>query len=78
MLKPQPMRRLFVLEVVLREPQSVPSAFVHDAGDRFGLVEDCGEVGVGVAALVGRRCVLAAIGQIDVAGIDGGEFADHD
>ena len=46
-------------------------------GDRLGLVEHAGEVRVGEAPLVRRRGVLAAIRQIDVAGVDGGEFRDH-
>jgi hypothetical protein len=32
---------------------------------------------IGVASLIGRRGVLATIGEIDVTGIDRGEFPDH-
>ena len=46
-------------------------------GDRLGLVEHAGEMRVGEPPLVRRRRVLSAIRQIDVAGIDGGEFPDH-
>jgi hypothetical protein len=76
----QQVRHHFValeLEVMLGEPQRVPSVPVHQLRDRLGLGEHAGEVLVGIAPLVGRRGVLAAVGQIDVAGIDGGEFADH-
>ncbi len=67
-----------VLEMVLGQPQRVEAEAVHRLGDRFELVVDAGELVVVEAPLIGRGRVLPVIGEIDVAGIDGGEFVDHD
>ena len=64
-----------VLEVVLGEPERVEAAVVELLGDRLGLLEHRRQLLVRVAPLVGRRRVLAHVGKIDVAGIDGDEFA---
>jgi hypothetical protein len=66
-----------VLEVVLGHPQRVPAGAVHEPGDRLGLGEHAGQLFVGEAAFIGWRGELTVVGQIDVAGIDGGEFAEH-
>jgi hypothetical protein len=66
-----------VLEVVLGQPDHVVPELVHHLGHRVGLVEDGGQVRVGEAPFVGRGGVLAHVGQIDVAGIDGAELGDH-
>src|SRR6266478_5532475 len=66
-----------MLEMVLGQPQSVVAQFVHDLGDRLGLVKDRGELVVGVAPVVGRGRVLTVVGDVDVTGIDRHEFVDH-
>jgi hypothetical protein len=67
----------FVLEVVLGQPQRVPAHGVHPARHRFGLLEDRGELLVGIAPLVGRRRVLAHVAEVDMPGIDRRELVDH-
>src|SRR5882724_4921659 len=66
-----------MLEMVLGQPQSVVAQFVHDLGDRLGLVKHRGELVVGIAPVVGRGCVLTVVGDVDVTGIDRHEFVDH-
>src|ERR1700730_7368931 len=66
-----------MLEMVPGQPQSVVTEFVHDLGDRLGLVEYRGELAVGIAPVVGRGCVLTVVGDVDVTGIDRHEFVDH-
>ena len=63
-----------VLEVVLGQPERVVAVLVHAARDGLGLREDGRQVLVGVAALVGRRGVLAHVAEIDVAGVDRPNF----
>ena len=65
----------FELEVVLRHPERIPAGAVHQLRHRLGLGEHAGELFIAEAAFIGRRGVLAMIGQIDMAGIDGGEFS---
>jgi len=66
-----------VLEVVLGQPDRVVAQLVHRPGDGVRLREHRRQVLVPVAPLVGRGGHLAHVGQIDVAGIDGGEPGDH-
>ncbi len=66
-----------VLKMMLGEPQRVVAEPVHLFGDRLGLFEDAGQMLVRIAPLIGRGRILAAVGKIDVAGIDRGEFGDH-
>src|ERR1700738_1595973 len=66
-----------MLEMVPGQPQSVVTEFVHDLGDRLGLVEYRGELAVGIAPVVGRGRVLTVVGDVDVTGIDRHEFVDH-
>ncbi len=67
----------FVLEMMLGEPQGLVAQLIHLLGDRLGLFIDAGEMLVGIAPLIRRSGVLPAIGKIDMAGINGGEFVDH-
>jgi hypothetical protein len=67
-----------VLEVVLGQPEDVVAVLVHAPGDGVGLLEDRGQVLVGIATLVGRSGHLADVAQIDVAGVDGRELTEHD
>ena len=67
----------FVLEMMLGEPQGLVAERVHALGDRLGFFKDAGEVLVRIAPLVGRGGVLAAVGEIDVAGVNSGKFCDH-
>ena len=67
----------FGLEMVLGQPQRVVAELVHHLGDRFGLVEDRGELVVRIAPLVGRSGVLTMVGDVDVAGVDRHELVDH-
>src|SRR6516162_4454073 len=67
----------FVLEMVLGKPQRVVAALVHHLGDRFGLVEDRGELVVRITPVVGRSGVLPVVGDVDVTGIHRHEFVDH-
>src|SRR5262249_191390 len=60
----------FVLKMMLGEPQGLVAEGVHLFGDRLGLFEDARQVLVRIAPLVGRCAILAAIRQIDMAGID--------
>src|SRR6266481_7868464 len=66
-----------MLEMVLGQPQSVVTEFVHDLGDCLGLVKYRGELIVGIAPVVGRGRVLTVVGDIDVTGIDRHELVDH-
>src|SRR5215831_2413426 len=66
-----------MLEMVLGQPQSVVAQFVHDLGDRRGLVKYRGELVVGIAPVVGRGRILTVVGDVDVTGIDRHEFVDH-
>src|SRR5437763_15933053 len=63
---------------MLCEPQRVPAGFVHQRGNRLGLVEDAGEMLVGETPLIGGCRILAAIGNVDMAGIDRCKLRDHD
>src|SRR5262249_45921118 len=67
----------FVLEMVLGEPQRIVAALVHHLGDRFGLVEDRGELVVRITPVVGGGGILTVVGDVDVTGIHRHEFVDH-
>ena len=67
----------FALEVMLGQPQRVPAEFVHLPRDRLGLLKDGSELIVGEPALISGRGILAKVRHVNVAGIDGHEFADH-
>src|SRR5258705_5493064 len=65
------------LEVMLGQPDRIVPALVHHPRDVFRLLEDGGQVIVRLAPLVGGGGHLPHVGEIHVAGIDGGELADH-
>src|ERR1700730_5802633 len=62
---------------VLVQQERVVAALVRHPGDVLGLLEHRRQRLVRVAPLVGRGGLLAHVGQVDVAGIDGGEPGDH-
>ena len=67
----------FALKVVFGQPQRIPAEPVHLPGYGFGLLEDADELIVGEVALIGGRGILPHVRHVDMARIDGHEFADH-
>ncbi len=66
-----------VLEMVLGHPESVVAQTIHQLRHRLRLVEDGGEMLVGIAAVVHRDAAIADIFDIDVPGEQTVEFCNH-
>src|SRR5437667_7859219 len=66
------------LEMVLGQPERVVAMLVARARQRFGLGEDADQVLVRVAAVVGRRRVLAHVAELDVCRVARSEATGPD